>query len=99
MKSKSTGRVNLKHNQVNWPLTLSDLTPLDYLFFDYVKSQVHKHKAQIIHELKGRIIPLFGDLDRGLDQHIIENVHLQSYKKQSLVSKIFFEIHANCSFS
>lgn len=46
-----------------WPPKSYDLTPLDYLLSDYVKSPIYKKKTQLISELKNDIIDLIGAIE------------------------------------
>ena len=78
LRTKFPGRIIARNGDVNWPpRSRSDLTPLDYFLWGYVKSQVYKNNPQSIPELKDEIIreiePQIGEIEPQLCQNVIEN--------------------------
>jgi len=67
------GMVISRGGDVNWPLRSCDLTPLDFFFWGYLKSQVYTNKPQTIGALKVNITYAIQQIQPDLCEKIIKN--------------------------
>ncbi|GFV67377.1 uncharacterized protein TNCV_3671321 [Trichonephila clavipes] len=58
---------------VNWPQIFSDLSPLDYFLWDYVKSLVYADKPQMLDHLEDNIRRVIADIRPQMLEKVIEN--------------------------
>ncbi|GFY22557.1 DUF4817 domain-containing protein [Trichonephila clavipes] len=58
---------------VNWPPRSSDLTPLDYFLWSYVKSLVYADKPQTLDHLEDNIRRVIADIRPQMLEKVIEN--------------------------
>lgn len=56
MRKQFPGWIIYRKGDINWTPRSCDLSPLDYIVRDYVKSQVYKNNSKSISELKHEII-------------------------------------------
>jgi len=66
------GMVISRGGNVNWPPRSCDLTPLNFFFWDYLKSQVYM-KPQTIDALKVNITNAIQQIQPDLCEKVIEN--------------------------
>ncbi|GFY32200.1 putative transposable element [Trichonephila clavipes] len=63
----------LRFGPVNWHPRSCDLTPLDYLLWDYVKSLVYAYKPQTLDHLEDNIRRVIADIRPHMLEKVIEN--------------------------
>ncbi|GFX79405.1 putative DD41D transposase [Trichonephila clavipes] len=66
-------RLILRFGLVNWPPRSSDLTPLDYLLWGYVKSLVYADEPQTLDHLEDNIRRVIADIRPQMLEKVIEN--------------------------
>jgi len=54
-----------RRGQIKWPLRSSDLTPLDYFYWEYLKSKVYETKPGTINELRARLLDVSNSIGTG----------------------------------
>ena len=62
-----------RRGDVNWPPRSSDLTPLDFFLWGFLKSQVNANKPQSTDALKVNITKTIGQIQPDLCGRVIEN--------------------------
>ncbi|EFN75581.1 hypothetical protein EAI_08637, partial [Harpegnathos saltator] len=67
------GMVISRRGDVNWAPCSCDLTPLDFLLWGFLKSQVYANKPQPTDALKVNIIQVIAQIQPDLCDRIIEN--------------------------
>ena len=58
---------------MNWPPRSCDLTPLDYFFWEYVKSVVYVDKPQSINALEANIARVINGIPADMFERVLEN--------------------------
>lgn len=59
---------------IHWPARSSDLTPLDFFVWPFVKNLVYQQQSATRQELQGRIINEFGKITLEMIRNVHENV-------------------------
>ena len=67
------GRIISRNGDQNWPPRSCDLTPCDFLLWEFVKSRVCANKPQTIPELKVEIQRVIGKIEPQLCRNVIES--------------------------
>ncbi|GFX40073.1 DUF4817 domain-containing protein [Trichonephila clavipes] len=73
LKDTFGDRLISRFGPVNWPPRSSDLTPLDYFLWGYVKSLVYADKSQTLDHLEDNIRRVIADIRLQMLEKVIEN--------------------------
>ncbi|GFY29576.1 putative DD41D transposase [Trichonephila clavipes] len=73
LKDTFGDRLISRFGPVNWPPRSSDLTPLDYFLWGYVKSLVYADKPQTLDHLEDNIRRVIADIRPQMLEKVIEN--------------------------
>ncbi|GFX56667.1 DUF4817 domain-containing protein [Trichonephila clavipes] len=73
LKDTFGDRLISRFGPVNWPPRSSDLTPLDYFLWSYVKSLVYADKSQTLDHLEDNIRRVIADIRPQMLEKVIEN--------------------------
>ncbi|GFT21884.1 putative DD41D transposase [Trichonephila clavipes] len=73
LKDTFGDRLISRYGPVNWPPRSSDLTPLDYFLWGYVKSLVYADKPQTLDHLEDNIRRVIADIRPQMLEKVIEN--------------------------
>ncbi|GFX03546.1 uncharacterized protein TNCV_4751311 [Trichonephila clavipes] len=73
LKDTFGDRLISRFGPVNWPPRSSDLTPLDYFLWGYVKSLVYADKPQTLDRLEDNICRVSADIRPQMLEKVIEN--------------------------
>ncbi|GFT96288.1 uncharacterized protein TNCV_3907201 [Trichonephila clavipes] len=92
LKDTFGDRLISRFGPVNWPPSSSDLTPLDYFLWGYVKSLVYADKPQTPDHLKDNIRRVIVDIRPQMLEKVIEN---WTSSCQVIYSQFGLAIHQN----